>query len=518
MNPGVVYLCGVGILYFITDKVRYYLAVLISVLAVGLIYNLSTAQQLVVPFLDFELVLLKVTPVSKLIGLVFALFGLGSTIYSFPVADKKYYLLSQIYIGSSVAILFVGDLFSFYVLWELMTISSYFLIFTNQQPITRQTSYYYFVMQLVGALSLLWGILIQYTATGSLALTAVEYGLPFFLLAVGIKLAFIGLHTWLPKNYAVVPFQISVLLSAYTTKVGVYTLYRLLSGVELLGYAGVVTAILGVLLALKQTQVRRLLSYHIISQIGYMIVGIGVGTSLGQLGGLLHLVNNVLYKGLLFMVIGVVIYTTEQEDLVELGGLAKKLPVTTCFAVVAALSIAGIPLFSGHISKLLIKKGIKDPVLNWGLYLAGIGTSLSFLKVVYYGFIRSPEEEITLQRKPSKAMLWGMGLLTSLIVLIGTQPELITSLVTTKVKVDYFSFYYLQKSLQPTLLALLIFKLASDLIEPHPHATTEFDLYPYLGQGVDYLGAQLSRLHNGDLSRYLLWLVTTLVALWVKLY
>ncbi|WP_018247419.1 proton-conducting transporter transmembrane domain-containing protein [Orenia marismortui] len=515
MNPGVIYFFSAIILYFSKDRLRQVISVLTSIFALIIIYKLSPDQQIALPFLDFNLVLLKVDHIGKLIALIFSFFALCSTIYALKLADKKYYLLANIYIGSSIAILFVGDLFSFYVLWEMMTISSYFLIFTNKKPITKQTSYYYFMMHMVGAISLLWGILLQYNGTGSILLANVEYGIPFFLLAVGIKLAFIGLHTWLPQNYANVPFYISVLLSAYTTKVGVYALYRLLGGINL-GYAGIITAIVGVFLALRQTQVRKLLSYHIISQIGYMITAIGAGNSLGLAGGVLHLINNVLYKGLLFMVIGVVIYTTEKEDLIDLGGLFKRLPIITFYALVAALSIAGVPFFSGHVSKLLIKKGIDDPILRWGLYIAGIGTALSFLKVIYFAFFKGREEEVEIKRRPPKSMLLSMGMITALIILIGVKPSIIKIFFNFEYEVKFYSLHYIWKSLQPIILALVIFKLAHDLIEPHSHQENNFDIYPYFGKVINYLSMKLSELHNGDLSRYMLWLISTLIFLLVK--
>jgi len=517
MNPGIIYLLGAGVLFFTKDKLRQSIAIALSIIAIIAIYTLPVSQGLTIPFLDFNLILLKVDKISKLIGLAFAFFGLCSTIYASKLADRKYYTLSQLYIGSSIAILFVGDFFSFYICWELMTISSYFLIFNNEQPITKQTSYYYFIMQMVGAVSLLWGILLQYTQTGSLELTSIEYGLPFFLLAVGIKLAFIGLHTWLPQNYSNVPFHISVLLSAYTTKVGVYALYRLLSGTKLLGYAGIITAILGVLFALKQTKVRKLLSYHIISQIGYMITAISVGTALGASGGIVHLINNVLYKGLLFMVIGVIIYRTGKEDLIELGGLAKKLPLLTFYAIVAALSIAGVPFFSGHISKLVIKKAVHDQILSWGLYLAGIGTSLSFLKVIYFAFFRELDEEVELNERSDKAMLFSMGLITSILLLIGLKPHLLTDLLALDIKLHYFSLKYIWKGVEPIIIAIIIFKVAHDLIAPHHHQARNMDIYPLLARGINYLSKALSYIHNGDLGRYLLWVISTLLILWIKL-
>ena len=515
INPGLIYLTGSIGLYFIKEKWRLGFALLISILTVVTIFLLPQGQILKVPFLDFKLILVEITKVNQFIGIIFIFFSIASTIYGSNLLSRKDYWLSYFYVGSSLAIIFVGDFFSFYICWELMTISSYFLIFNNKKPITRQTSYYYFIMHLVGAISLLWGILLHYNTVGSMELTTLNVALPFFILAVGIKLAFIGLHTWLPKNYANAPFYISVILSAYTTKVGVYSFYRLLGHKQYLAYAGIITAVIGVLLALSQTKVRKLLSYHIISQIGYMIVGLSVGTTIAEVGGLLHLANNIIYKGLLFMIIGAVIYATGEEDLINLGGLAKKLPFTTIYTVIAAISIAGIPFFNGHISKLLIKKGVTDPILVWGMYLAGIGTSLSFLKITYFAFFKKHSTEVKIKQKPTREMLIGMGILATACLGIGLNPNLLLQILGgIKKEVHYFSLHYLWVGLQPTLLAIGLLKVAYPFIKPQPHQHHHFDLYLLFGQGIDYLGSQLSKWHNGDLRRYILWILTALVLLW----
>ncbi|MCK8816053.1 hypothetical protein MWH28_01575 [Natroniella sulfidigena] len=513
VNPGLIYLLGAVFLYFTKGKLRQFLAVAISVVGLLWVYNLPVGEGMKVAFLDLDLILVSVTDMSRLTGIVFAFFGLCAVLYALLFAERKFYVLSHIYIGSSITLVFVGDLFSFYFFWELMTISSYFLIFDRTKPITEQTSYYYFIMHLVGGVSLLWGILLNYSVTGSIALTTIEHGLPFFIVAVGIKLAFIGVHTWLPKNYSNVPFYTSVVLSAFTTKAGVYALYRLLGAVSL-GYAGTISAIVGVIFALKQTEARRLLSYHIISQIGYMIAGIGVGTTLGVAGGMFHLFNHILYKGLLFMVIGVVIYATGKGDLIDLGGLSKKLPFTTFCGVVASLAIAGAPFFNGYVSKLVIKSGLEDPVLQWGLYIAGIGTALSFMKFMYFGFFR--EREVEVERKPTMIMKLGMGLVAGVIILIGLVPGVLESIANLETGVDYFSLAYLWESSQPILIAAVIFKLAHDIIEPHEHDEVDRDIYPFVGYGVNYVGGVLSKVQNGDVSRYILWLLTTLAVVWVS--
>ncbi|MBM7556652.1 proton-conducting transporter transmembrane domain-containing protein [Halanaerobacter jeridensis] len=516
INPGIIYLIASIILYMSKEEWRKYFALITAVSTGIILFALPQGQYLQLPFLDFEMILLEVTAVNRFIGFIFVFFSIAAVIYGINLFSRKDYCLTYFYIGSSLAIIFVGDFFSFYICWELMTISSYFLIFNNQKPVTRETSYYYFVMHLVGAISLLWGILLHYSAVGTMALTTVKVGLPFFILAVAIKLAFIGFHTWLPKTYAETPFYISVILSAYTTKVGVYSFYKLLGSRQYLAYAGIVTAVIGVLLALSQTKVRKLLSYHIISQIGYMIVGLSVGTAIGKKGGLLHLANNILYKGLLFMIIGAVIYSTKgEEDLINLGSLFKKLPYTTVYVIIAAVSIAGIPFFNGHISKLLLKKGTNDPILVWGMYIAAIGTSLSFLKILYFGFFKSAEQEIETKQRPTKGMLVGMGLLAAACLIIGLRPQLLLQILGgVKKEVNYFSLHYLWVGLQPTLLAAILLKLAYQWVKPQPHKSHPFDLYKLLGRGFNYFGSKLSQWHNGNLQRYILWILTALVLLW----
>mgnify|MGYP006270628873 FL=1 len=510
INPGLIYLIGI-----IKRDWRKYLALITAVSAGGVVFLLPQGQLLKLPFLDFELILLEVTPINRFIALIFIFFNLASLIYGINLFSRKDYWLSYFYIGSSLAIIFVGDFFSFYICWELMTISSYFLIFNNQKPITRQTSYYYFIMHLVGAISLLWGILLHYNAVGSMALTTVQAGLPFFILAVGIKLAFIGLHTWLPKTYAETPFYISVILSAYTTKVGVYACYKLLRNINYLSYFGVFSAIIAALWALRQNNLRKILSYLLVSQIGYMIMGIGSASKLSRVGTVLHLGNHIVYKGLLFMTIGVIIYTTGEEDLRKLNDLAEKLPKVTFLSLVGLTSIAGLPFSNGHISKLLIKKGLTNSVLSWGLYLAGIINAVVVIKIAYFVFFDKNKTQIKIDKKPNKNMMIAMIILTGLNFLVGLKPQLgLKFLGGIDKEISYFSLHYIWTAVQPTLIAVILFKIFYDLIKPQDYQKYNFDAYILFGYGIDALGKQLSKWHNGDLQRYILWILTALVLLW----
>ena len=514
INPGLIYLGGGIGLYFLKEEVRPKAGILVSIAALFYIYSLPiNVEGSIVSFLDFELILFSVDKVSRFIGLVFGLASLTSLVYSFPFVERKYYFLAYIYIGSAVSLLFVGDLFSFYIFWELMTITSYFLLLSGQTSSKSQNSYYYFIMHVIGALSLLGAILLRYNISGSIALAQIEKGVPLVMIAVGIKMAFIGLHTWLPKNYSQVSFPISLLLSAYTTKVGVYALYRLVGPGKFIAYAGVICAFVGVMLALLQTDIRRVLSYHLIGQVGFMVVGLGLGTELGKVGAFTHLWNHVVYKGLLFMVAGVLIYSAGESDLKKIGGAIEVLPWTAVCGVIGALAISGFPFFNSYMSKLLIKEASTDLFIRGGLYLTTLLTALdAVLKIVYLAFFSPGEVEC--KRKPTRNMKLGMSLLAVLVLIIGFRPALLTEFLGFEKQVYFYSLYNIRGALEPVFLGGIIFWMSRKTIVSYLKTEIEVDPYSHWGRSVFFLGSKISKVHNGNLSRYVFWMAISLILVW----
>ncbi len=493
----------------------FYVSLSLSFIAMLVTLNLTPGLIKEIEFLNYTLIPFQVDRVSLLVGIIFALIGFLSILYACNRASKKFLLLTNFYAASALLVVFAGDLFSFYFFWELMTISSFFLIINKDYPLTSQSSYYYFVMHLAGGISLLWAIMLHFNATGSLVLTQLSRGVPFMLLAVGIKSAVIGLHTWLPMNYIRVPFHITVVLAAFTTKVGVYGLYRLAGPGNLIAYAGAFSALLGVILALKERKVRLIFCYSVISQLGYIIAAFGVGTITASSGGLLHLFNHILYKGSLFMIIGVIIYTTGSEDLAKLGGLARKLPYTTFSAVIASLAIIGLPLTNGYISKLIIKEGLNMPLLSPVLYITAIGTTLVYLKFIYFAFFR--KKEIKLKRKPGLAMLIPIKIISLLIIISGIRPDLLSSIRDIQLEINYFSLYNIQYALQPFLWGLVLFIAGHRFFSKYYESFSAFDPYLFVGQKFSQLSSILSATHNGNLSRYLVWALSMLSFLWIYL-
>jgi multicomponent Na+:H+ antiporter subunit D len=265
----------------------------------------------------------------------------------------------------------------------------------------------YAILHGIGGSLLLAAIVWHYAEVGSVAFTAsagLTGGIPALLAAIGIgvNVGFVGLHAWLPDTYPRPHLAASVFLCVYTTKTGVYGMYRAFPEGHLwIAYMGGAMAVFGAFAALLQSDMRRLLSYHIQSQVGYMIAGVGLGGAaighggkyyheLATAGAFGHVFNHILYKGLLFMAVGVIIYRTGKESLDDIGGLGRKMPLTAATFAVAALSISGFPGFNGFVSKGMIigaadKKELE--VLWYLLLIGGVGTFLSFIKLGYFAFI-----------------------------------------------------------------------------------------------------------------------------------
>ncbi|MBM7571713.1 proton-conducting transporter membrane subunit [Aquibacillus albus] len=515
ITPGFLYITGAILLLLpVNDRIKYIISFLITAGALIVTFYLIPGYSFQLDFLKFTLVPVKVDNASKLTGLIFAVGGLAAVIYSIKLCSRFILSLIFVFIGSALTVVFSGDLFTLYVFWELMTISSSFIIIMASD-VTKKTGYYYCLMQVAGGLSVLWGTFLQYSATGNLSLNAIEAGIPFFMLAVAIKLAFVGFHTWLPLAYSKAPFYVTVVLSIYTTKVGVYIMSILLSGINILAYAGLISALFGMVMALRQNHALKLLSYSIIIQVGYMIIGISIGTEKGIAGAIFHLVNHILYKTVLFMAVGVVIYTTGKDTLENLGIMGRKIPVTSIATLVAFLGIAGVPFFNGYMSKSLIKEAVQEPLLTWGLNLMSFGTSLIFLKFIYYAFFKN--SNVNLTKKPAISMQLGLGFLTVLMLLIGIHPYLLENLMNTDLGIHYFDKKHMLSGIQPFLWSIPVFLLLKKYVVKNYVRLLYFDMYRKMAKILVTTGYQLSNYHDGKLHKYLLWATSTLIILLVLL-
>ncbi|KPN29541.1 putative monovalent cation/H+ antiporter subunit D [Halolamina pelagica] len=359
----------------------------------------------------FETVIFNVDPFSTLMGLIFAFIGAVGVLYSYyseAAPIQTAFALS--YVASSLGAVFGGDWLTLIFFWELMAVTSTLLVWHYGGKAVR-AGFRYAVLHGIGGTLFLGAVIWHFAETGTFLFASVPGGpetaglagsvAPVLAaLGVGVNVGFVGLHAWLPDTYPRPHIAASVFLCVYTTKTGVYGMYRVFpqDGNVAVAYMGGIMAVFGATMALFQNDMRRLLSYHIQSQVGYMIAGVGIGSALAQAGAFAHVFNHILYKGLLFMTAGVVVYRTGEESLKKLGGLAREMPITAGAFTVAALSIAGFPGFNGFVSKGIVISAshydfVKGPIhvgefytLELLLLIGGVGTFMSFIKFGYYAF------------------------------------------------------------------------------------------------------------------------------------
>jgi len=421
---------------------------------------------------------LRVDRLSLLFGYLFHIAAFLGVVFSLHLRDRLQSSASLLYAGSALGAVFAGDLLTLFFFWEILALTSAFLIFARKTERARRAGIRYLFIQVVSGGLLLAGTLMLYRQSGSLAFNHIGLGTfasGLIFLAFGIKCAFPLLHNWLTDAYPEATVTGTVFLSAFTTKVAVYALARGFAGTEALVYIGAVMTCFPIFYAVIENDLRRVLAYSMINQIGFMVVGVGLGTALAVNGAIAHAFNEVIFKGLLMMSMGAVLYRTGKMNGSDLGGLYKSMPITTTLCIVGAASISAFPLFSGFVSKSMVMVAVLDeghPVVWLALLFASAGVfHHAGIKIPFFAFfahdsgIRTPE--------PPLNMLIAMSIAAILCVFIGSYPWLLYSLLPFEVNYVPFDRSHVLAQFQ-----LLVFSAAafawlkiSGIYPPELHAT-----------------------------------------------
>ena len=362
-HPATMLLIGGLLAAVLKGRAASIVMVVAPLLGLSFVVGLETGSFSTLSLFGFEIKLVVVDKQAKLFGYLFHVAALVAGIYSFHVRDRWQVSMALLYAASAVGVAFAGDMLSLFLWWEALAVTSVFQIWGRRTKESEESGFRYLFFHVSSGLLLLAGIIIRYHGEGEAAfslepltqeLEAGDLGALLILLAVGIKAAFPGLHVWLKDGYAEATPTGPVWLCAFTTKCAVCMLARLFPGAEVLIIIGGVMAMFPIFYAVIENDLRRVLCYSKINQIGFMVVGIGIGTDLAIDGAIAHAFTHVIYKGLLFMSMGAVLFRTGEIRGSHLGGLYKSMPWTTCFCIVGAASISAFPLFSGFISKSII--------------------------------------------------------------------------------------------------------------------------------------------------------------------
>jgi len=413
--------------------------------------------------MNYELILLRVDKLSLLFGYLFCIASFIAGIFSLHVKDTKQHIAGVLYAGSALGAVFAGDLITLFIFWELLAVSSVFLIWARGTERALKAGMRYLVFQVLSGVLLLAGALVYFNSTGSLAFDHIglDAGVAgwLILVAFGIKSAFPFLHSWLTDGYPEATVTGTVFLSAFTTKVAVYALARGFAGEEILIYIGVTMACFPIFYAVIENDLRKVLAYSLINQVGFMVTGIGIGTALALNGAVAHAFSDVIFKGLLFMSMGAVLYRVGNINGSDLGGLYKSMPKTTLLCIIGALSISAFPLFSGFVSKSMVMTALMQE--NYGyLWLLMLFASAGVfhhagIKIPYFAFF-AHDSGIRTEEAP-RNMLVAMSVAAVLCVFIGTQPQYLYALLPWEVVYWPYDLTHVLAQLQLLFFSALAF-------------------------------------------------------------
>jgi len=451
--PGLLLILGAALIPLLRGQLRNIYMLLLPIL--GLIGLLQAQEGIYWQFtmLGQTLAPVRIDGLSLVFGYIFHIAAIISIIYAFHVRDTVQQVAALVYAGSAIGAAFAGDLITLFVYWEGTAISSVFLIWANRTESAYKSGMRYLIIQVTSGVLLLSGAVILFTETGSIAfdkMVLAGAGAWFIFAAFGIKAAFPLLHNWLHDAYPSATVTGTVFLSAFTTKLAIYALARGFPGTEILIWIGAVMAVFTVFYALIENDLRRVITYSLNTQLGLMVAAVGIGTELALNGAVAHAFTGILYKALLFMAVGAVLFRTGTSNASDLGGLFRTMPWTAGFCMIGAASISAFPFFIGFISKSLIfsATAYEGYWLVWGaLLFASAGVFLSTgIRIPYLAFFAADSG-----KRPEEApanMLIAMGIVAVACVLVGLYPAPLYAILPFDVSYNPYTATHIITQLQ----------------------------------------------------------------------
>jgi multicomponent Na+:H+ antiporter subunit D len=483
LPPAFLYLAGALVLPLLPRAVRPWAFLVPPILVLLHLSGLEPGTTATWSFGIFELTVLRVDTLAHVFGWIFALVTLVAGVYALHMKRAGEQVSALLYSGSALGAVYAGDLFTLVFFWEIMAFASAYLVWARGTATASAAAWRYLFVHLFGGALLMAGVFLHVGETGSLAFEAMGPRIAswLILLGFGVNAAMVPFHAWISDAYPRGTVTGSVFLSAFTTKTAVYALARGFAGWEFLLWAGVLMAIYGVTYAILSNDIRRVLSYHIVSQVGFMVAGIGVGTEMALNGATSHAYTHILYKGLLFMATGAVLQATGRSRMSELGGLYARMPWVFWAYMVAALSISSAPLFSGFVSKPMTISaaeyaGLDTVVLL--LHLASVGTFLSVgLKLPFFTwFGKEPERPVEVRPLPWNIYA-ALGIGVFLNVLLGVWPAPLYGILPHEVAFDPYELKNLKKGFQLLGFTALVFFLIASRLKPKAKIQLDTDWF-----------------------------------------
>lgn len=482
VHPALILIVGALLLPLLRGTTRNAAILAAPTLALATLWVLPEGRLWQVQWLDYQLAPLAIDKLSRLFATIFLIMAAVGGLFALRQPSRLEVPAAFLYAGSAVGVTLAGDLVTVFLFWEFMAVGSTLVLWSVGTPVARAASMRYAMIHLAGGVVLFVGVVGQILATGDAGFQAMQADSPAtwailvgFLINAGAP----PLSAWLPDAYPEASWSGTVFLSAFTTKTAVYVLLRGFPGSEILIWIGIFMIFYGIVYALLENDMRRILAYSIVNQVGFMVVGIGIGTDMALNGAAAHAFSHIIYKALLLMSAGAVLAATGKRKCSELGGLFHSMPVTAICGIIGALAISSFPLTSGFVSKSMVTQAAVDGHLQmvW-LFLAAASAGV-FLHagIKFPWFVFFQKDSGLRPPDPPASMRWAMILFAFLCIALGVWPEPLYALLPYEVNYTPYTAAHVITQLQLLLFSGLAFFVMLNYLKRTPTITLDVDYF-----------------------------------------
>jgi multicomponent Na+:H+ antiporter subunit D len=480
LHPGLLLAAAAPLIAWLRGTTRTCAIVAAPVLAMIVLWRLPEGILWRGVFMDYAVAPVQVDALARLFGLVFALMALGGGLFALRQPHRLEIPAAYVYAGSAIGVVLAGDLITVFLFWEMMALGSTLVIWASGTQASYRASIRYVMIHLLGGVILFAGIAGHVVQTGSTLFTTLALDSAAHWLILAGFLVNAGappLSAWLPDAYPEASWSGTVFLSAFTTKTAVYVLMRGFAGTDLLVWIGLFMVFYGIVYALLENDMRRILAYSIVNQVGFMVAGIGVGTEMALNGTAAHAFTHILYKALLLMSAGSVLYATGRRKCSELGGLFHSMPVTAVCGIIGALAISAFPLTSGFISKSMISQAAADSHLLtvWLLLAAASAGVFLHAGIKFPWFVFFQKDSGLRPSDPPASMRAAMYLFAFFCIGLGVWPQPLYELLPYPVNYEPYTAAHVLTQLQLLLFSGLAFFVLLPFLKRTPTITLDTD-------------------------------------------
>ncbi len=503
IHPSFILIGGSFLIPFMGDRVKRLYVLILSAFAFWTVLNVPHGTYWVYNLLNYKLILGRIDALSKVFSYVFAIILFIGLLFSLRIADDIQLISALCYGGSALGVTLAGDFFSLYIFWEIMAVSSCFLILARRTQKATQAAFRYILVHIIGGLFLLAGILFFFKNKATLEFSHIGLsGMGSILIFIGIALnaALFPLHPWLVDAYPEATEAGSVFLSAFTTKSAVYLMARTFAGTDILIWLGCFMVLIPMLYLVIENDIRRIFAYSLLTQVGIMMCGIGIGTPLAINGAVAHAFSHVIYKALLFMCAGSVLFMTGKSKCSDLGNLYKYMPFTCAFCIIGACSISAVPFFNGFVSKSMVISSAahENFILLWFVLQFACACVIHGIKAPYFMFFGNNKRNYSGVKEVPLNMLIAMGIAAFLCLSIGIYPQPLLKILPYHINYNPYSLSHVLSQFQILLFGTLgLYILMKTGFYPYDKPSINLELDWFYRRGAALLFRFFDKSLNG---------------------